>query len=170
MDRRLLIPACLAASVFLSFVPPALSEEDPATFAEHVYETGWDTITADAKTLRDWLSGSFAKVVSRHEKLQEDNRIGYDPLTEGNEANLDTLTATVTEDDDKTATVQVELEVDGEARTITLLLNRTPKGLRLSDIRLPDGTSVRADMDKAVKHAAEAGDKPRKKQKPEKKS
>ncbi|TCT12749.1 hypothetical protein EDC22_102435 [Tepidamorphus gemmatus] len=170
MDRRLLLPACLAASLFLSMATPAVSEDDPATFAEQVYDAGWDAITADAKTRRDWLSGPFAKVVARHERLQEDERIGYDPLTQGDEADLDTLTATVTDDNAKTATVEVELEVDGEARTITLVLNHSPKGLRLSDIRRPDGTSVRADMEKAVKHAAGAGDKPVKKQKPEKKS
>lgn len=176
MDRRLLVPATLAASLFLSLAVPAFAEDDPQAFAEQVYETGWEAIAVDEKVRREWLSPSFAKIVSRHEKLKEDDRIGYDPLTDGTEADLDTLDVTVAEDGDKAVTVEIQVDVDGEARSVTLVLNRTPKGLKLDDIQLPDGTSVRADMDKAVKHAADAGGKAdgagkaKKKQKPEKKS
>ena len=170
MDRRLLLPATLAASLFLAVAGPAIAEDDPVTFAEQVYETGWEAIASDQKVRREWLSGPFAKVVSRHEKLKEDDRIGYDPLTDGAEADLETLNAAVAEDGDKVVTVGIAVDVDGESRSLTLVLGRTPKGLKLDDIQLPDGTSVRADMDKAVKHAADAGGKVKKKQKPEKKS
>lgn len=170
MDRRLLLPATLAAALFLAVAGPAIAEDDPVAFAEQVYETGWEAIAADQKTRREWLSGSFARVVSRHEKLKEDDRIGYDPLTDGTEADLDTLNAAIAEDGEKVVTVGIEVDVDGEARSVTLVLDRSPKGLRLDDIQLSDGTSVRTDMDKAVRHATDAGGKVKKKQKPEKKS